>query len=136
MSIISYHNMKKKMLRAMGLIYKSAEDWVGIRAQGAHRIQEIGEDKLIGFPYDDGFKTAVLNKYPNAIIEKMLEIGDLRLGLLLKRLEKDRGLYDEWLIEYAKSYSPLGYYEDFDDPNEAKYGELFDKLAEKLKEKS
>lgn len=99
----------------------------------SHRIEKITENDMLGFPYDRDFIEAVLTKYPDTIINKMLKYGDLKLGLLLKRLENERGLYDYWMTQYSKKYSPLGYYKDFDEPMEERYGIIFDKLAGKIK---
>lgn len=98
----------------------------------AHKIMEISENDLLGFPYDHEFAENVLNKYNYQIIGKMLTYGDLRLGLLLKRLENESGLYDEWLEQYSKKYSPLGYYKDFDDPMEKQYRDIMDNIARKI----
>lgn len=105
-----------------------------ILCNSSHKIQKINENDMFGFPYDREFVEAVLKKYPQEIINKMLKYGDLKIGLLLKRLEGESGLYDYWMEQYSKKYSPLGYYKDFDEPMEERYGMIFDKLVGKIKQ--
>lgn len=93
---------------------------------------EITNEQLIRFPYSNKFKEVVIKKYPFVIIKQMLNTGNLLLGLLLKRLENDDDLYLFWLEEYCKKFSPLGYYQDFEDPMELEHGKWMDYWAEKI----
>lgn len=99
----------------------------------SHKIQKITENDLLGFNYDNDFAEIVLEKYPYEIIKKMLKYGDLRLGLLLKRLEGEEGLFDLWLEQYSKIHSPLGYYKNFEEPIEKEYGKILDNIFYKIK---
>jgi len=98
----------------------------------SHKVSNISENDLLGFDYSKSFKNKVAGKYPNKIINKMLDFGDLRLGLILKRLEHEEGLFNDWLEEYSKKYSPLGYYRDFDEPLEKRYGDIFDGIVGRI----
>ena len=98
-----------------------------------HLVQPISENNLLGFAYDKAFEDAIFDKYNCEIIHDIVKYGDLRLGLILKRLENESGLYDYWLEQYSKVYSPLGYYADFEEPLEAKYGHIFDMLVKRIK---
>jgi len=119
-----------KLFNICSVFYKFAK----IVRQSAHKVEKIKENDMFGFPYDREFVEAVLKKYPQEIVSKMLKYGDLKIGLLLKRLEGEGGLFDYWMEQYSKKYSPLGYYKDFDEPMEERYGVVFDKLAGKIKQ--
>lgn len=96
-----------------------------------HTITPISENDLLNFPYDNDFKTLITSKINNEKVDLMLKYGDLRLGLLLKKL--DENLFDEWFVQYSKVYSPLAYYSDFEDVYEDYYDSTFSKLANEIK---
>ena len=104
---------------------------VNIFYKYAHKVSPITDNDLLGFPYDKDFIDVILQKYNCDIIKDILQYGDLRLGLILKRIDNE--LYDLWMEQYCKKYSPLGYYKDFEKPIEIQYGNIFNKLAEKIK---
>lgn len=84
-----------------------------------HKVQKITEDKTLGYNYDNAFKDLVLARYNNKVIQNMLNYGDLRLGLLLKEIEGEDGdTYNAWFEQYSKTYSPLGYFQDFEEEYE------------------
>jgi len=111
-----------KKMKLLNLFCKYAE---------GHKIEQITDNDLLGFPYDKEFIDAVVSKYNSEIVKDILGYGDLRIGLILKRIDEE--LYNFWMEQYSKKYSPLGYYEFFDEPLEKKYGSTFDKLAAKIK---
>lgn len=111
-----------KLNKLCSLFYKQAH----------HSIQRINENNLIGYDYDKDFINDVMDKYNDPIISKMVQYGDLRLGLLLKRLEGEGGLFDEWLEQFSKTYSPL-MYPEFEDDVEQMYKGIYDRMANRIK---
>ncbi len=91
--------------------------------------KDISPDNMIGFEYDGDFKKTILNHINNPIINRMVQYGDLNLGLILKRI--DEKMFDLWLEQFAKKYSPLGF-PAFEDNNEMKYGKIFDNIAKNI----
>jgi len=97
-----------------------------------HEFKKV--DKLMEFYYENEFAEKLLKKYKSntkigKIIKAMLHFGDLRLGMLLKKLEGEDGLYLDWLEQFCKEYSSLGL-PPFEDDIEKKFGTKLDRFIE------
>lgn len=114
-------------------IYKLCQFFNYLSKTSHHKVQKITEDKTLGYDYDDDFKQLVLEHYDNQLIRKMLDFGDLRLGLLLKQIEGEDGdIYNAWFEQYSKTYSPLGYYTDFEEEYEPFHRSLFKDVSNNI----
>jgi hypothetical protein len=93
-------------------------------------VEKIPEEKLLGYNYDHIFEEKVGEKYPTLL--NLAHFGDLRLGMILKSIEGEGALYDLWLEQFSKKYSPLTLPE-FEDAIDKKYGNIIREFVSKIK---